>query len=185
MPRQDAMRNRETVVEAGMKLLGEDPTASMQEVADRSGLGRSTVYRHFPNREALITAMYFHAVADSWRLAEEIFARDLPVEESLRELCDMIVMVGVRNRFLLGHLASASNEMRETRTAPESPIRSYLADCQKRGEIRDDMTLDWIMNVYQTLSLSAMREVAIARHDEDETKRMLGDTIVSFLRPER
>ncbi len=57
MPRQDAMRNRETVVEAGMKLLGEDPTASMQEVADRSGLGRSTVYRHFPNREALFGAM--------------------------------------------------------------------------------------------------------------------------------
>ena len=29
------------------------------------------------------------------------------------------------------------------------------------------------------------RGMAIARHDEDETKRMLGDTIVSFLRPER
>lgn len=177
------MRNREAVIEAAMKLLGEEPRASMQEIADRSGLGRSTVYRHFPNREALITAMYFHAVEDSWRRAEVIFARDLPVTDALRELCDMIVEVGIRNRFLLGHLATAADEMRQTRTQTESPIRAYLIGCLERDEIRTDMTIEWIMNVYQTLSMAAMQEVAIGRHDVADTQRMLGETITGFLQP--
>ena len=64
-PRADAQRNREAVLQAAIGLLGERPGASMRAIADASGVGRSTVYRHFPTREALLRALFARVLEES------------------------------------------------------------------------------------------------------------------------
>ena len=58
MPRQppqnlraDARRNREIALDAGLELLAEGREVTMDQVADRAGIGRATLYRHFATRE--------------------------------------------------------------------------------------------------------------------------------------
>ena len=54
--RADARRNRARIVASARKLfarLGND--AQMEEIAADSGLGMGTLYRHFPNKQALLT----------------------------------------------------------------------------------------------------------------------------------
>ena len=49
--------------------------AQMEEIAARCGLGMGTLYRHFPSKQALLTAMVrerFHGMADLARAAEQI-----------------------------------------------------------------------------------------------------------------
>src|SRR3954454_14505641 len=70
--RQDARRNHEAVIEAALELLGSNPDASMQEIAEASGLGRTTVYRHFPTRDELFSALLDHAIDRSWNRARSI-----------------------------------------------------------------------------------------------------------------
>jgi AcrR family transcriptional regulator len=74
--RADARRNRERIMAAAGELcarLGHE--AQMEEIAAHAGLGLGTIYRHFPGKQALLTAMVgarVEAMADLARTAEQV-----------------------------------------------------------------------------------------------------------------
>ncbi len=56
--RADARRNRERILEVARAVIGEQGTqASLRDIARRAGVGLGTLYRHFPNREALLDVL--------------------------------------------------------------------------------------------------------------------------------
>jgi AcrR family transcriptional regulator len=62
--RVDALRNRERIVAAARDLFTEvGRQAPIDEVARRAGIGNATVYRHFPDRDALLTGLGDHVNA--------------------------------------------------------------------------------------------------------------------------
>ena len=53
--RRDALRNQELVLDAAREVISEFGTeASMELIASRAGVGVGTIYRRFPNKQALI-----------------------------------------------------------------------------------------------------------------------------------
>ena len=53
--RADARRNRERILQAARELFASDqPDVQMDDIARRAGVGVGTVYRHFPDKEALM-----------------------------------------------------------------------------------------------------------------------------------
>src|ERR1035437_11196215 len=53
--RADARRNHARILGAARELFAsEDPDVQMDDVARRAGVGVGTVYRHFPDKEALM-----------------------------------------------------------------------------------------------------------------------------------
>jgi AcrR family transcriptional regulator len=74
--RADARRNRERVLEAARAVFAEHGRdAQMDDVARRAGVGVGTVYRHFPTKEALVSALavsLFERVLAAARAAMEI-----------------------------------------------------------------------------------------------------------------
>lgn len=64
MPRQrpmraDARRNYQHILQVARDVFTEDgPDAPLDDIARRAGVGAGTLYRHFPNRDALIEAVY-------------------------------------------------------------------------------------------------------------------------------
>jgi AcrR family transcriptional regulator len=69
------MRSRHTVLAAALELLSEGGVGgfSVDEVARRSGVAKTTIYRHWPTREALV-------VDACWRLSAE---QEIPDSGSL------------------------------------------------------------------------------------------------------
>lgn len=56
--RQDAQRNRSAIVRAaGEMMTSRQPFVGMPEIARRAGVGLATLYRHFPDRNALADAV--------------------------------------------------------------------------------------------------------------------------------
>ncbi|GGR87056.1 TetR family transcriptional regulator [Streptomyces humidus] len=54
-PRADALRNRERIVSAAREMFTEfGPEVPLDEIARRAGVGNATVYRNFPDRDALV-----------------------------------------------------------------------------------------------------------------------------------
>jgi AcrR family transcriptional regulator len=70
--RADARRNRAKILAAAAAVFGESGLESqVEDIARRAGVGVGTVYRHFPTKEALVTA-----------LAEEHFERLAAIVEA-------------------------------------------------------------------------------------------------------
>ncbi|MEJ2860776.1 TetR/AcrR family transcriptional regulator [Actinomycetospora flava] len=58
MPRSDARLNRERILDAARTVLGAGGEPSMNAVAKAAGIGPGTLYRHFPTRDDLVTAVF-------------------------------------------------------------------------------------------------------------------------------
>src|SRR6187402_1342 len=57
--RADAMRNRAKVLAAAAATFEQHgPDASLEEIAHRAEVGIGTLYRHFPDRQSLMVALY-------------------------------------------------------------------------------------------------------------------------------
>ena len=141
--RADARRNREKVLEAARAVFGEHGAeAQMDDVARRAEVGVGTVYRHFPTKEALLTALVhdtFGRIADRSRTL-------LEREDAWAAFLDMMWDAG---ESLAGDRALA--EAMSLRVAPEpcpgqaevGAIASELiARAQAEGRMRADVVVE-------------------------------------------
>jgi AcrR family transcriptional regulator len=180
--RSDARRNRRTVLDAAVALLAQRPQATMQEVADASGLGRTTVYRHFPRRQDLIDALFEEVLREAAETVEEALRASSSARELLCELGPRIIAIGDRYRFL-----DANPELRERALTPnndgDNPLEAYLIAAQQRGEIRRDVPVAWILTTLRGLGVVAMVEVSAGRMSVEEAGRNLGETCAAAFAP--
>jgi AcrR family transcriptional regulator len=181
--RADARRNRRQVLDAAVALLAERPQATMQEIADASGLGRTTVYRHFPRRQDLIDALFSDVLREAARTIDDALrAPGTPIEL----LCDLgprIIAIGDRYRFLDAH-----PELRERAlTAGDevgNPLATFLAEAQARGELRGDLPVAWMLTTLRGLGVVAMYELTAGRLTLEEAGNYLGETMAAAFAPD-
>jgi AcrR family transcriptional regulator len=71
--RADARRNYEKVLAAAREAFAEGgESTALEEIARRAEVGIGTLYRHFPNRQALLEALYVGEVEEICRSAAEL-----------------------------------------------------------------------------------------------------------------
>jgi AcrR family transcriptional regulator len=83
----------EAIVEAGRQLLAQEGAASLttNRIAERAGVSIGSLYRYFPNKQAILAAIYD---ADTGREVADIRATDdweidhLPLAEALERILD-------------------------------------------------------------------------------------------------
>jgi AcrR family transcriptional regulator len=74
-PRADALRNRERIVTAAREMFVEfGPEVPFDEIARRAGVGNATVYRNFPDREALVREVVCSVMDRTAEAAEQALA---------------------------------------------------------------------------------------------------------------
>ena len=70
--RADAERNRQRILEAARALFAERGlSVTLDDIAHRAGVGVGTVYRHFPNKDALMGELVRCNVAECTEVARE------------------------------------------------------------------------------------------------------------------
>src|SRR5215467_4907583 len=90
--RADARQNYERLVEAAADSIGElGPSVSLEEVAKRAGVGIGTLYRHFPNRQALLESVYRDQVAAHCERARELESSMPPAQALILWLHSLLV----------------------------------------------------------------------------------------------
>src|ERR1700742_1510643 len=87
--RSDARRNRDKLLEvATAAFAGADGRAvSLESIARDAGVGIGTLYRHFPNREALVEAISRAELAEVAAAAAQLLRRH-PPKTALRRWMD-------------------------------------------------------------------------------------------------
>lgn len=179
--RSDARRNREVVIDAAIATLNERPNASMAEIACASGLARTTVYRHFPNRDDLILALFGRIIEESREFTITATAEATSAEHLLRILAPRMVDLGLRFRFLHSYRNVGQPALEDSKQVPDDPVRVYLREAQSRGEVRPGLPDQWIASTVQALAIAALDDLHAGFTDEATASRLLGDTLVAAL----
>jgi AcrR family transcriptional regulator len=183
--RSDARRNREAVIDAAMAILPTDPTASMATIAEQSGLGRTTVYRHFPARNDLILALFEQVIVEARSVTSNVIEQGGPTRDTLRDLGPAIIGIADRFQFLAGLRSLGERVISESTTDPNQPIRHFVEGAQRRGEIDPDLPVQWILTAINGLALSASSEMRAGRFTVEEAGDILGETMVRAFAVER
>jgi AcrR family transcriptional regulator len=181
--RSDAERNRRLVIETGVELLARDPDLSMRQIAAACGIGRTTLYRHFPNRESLLEAVTAAIVGQARNEIAAAFEGGDP-EDSIRNLSAASIDLALR----FGHLFAARDGASATYEAfkddETSPSRRFLESARERGEVRADMPVGWLRSVVQAITFTALDEIDAGTAGTEDAVRLAGDTLVAILLPD-
>lgn len=135
--RADAQENRARIVEIARVALAEDGAASLNLIAQRAGVGPGTLYRHFPNREALVLEVYEREVAELVDAVPGLLAAATPLE-ALRRWTVELVSAMRRKHGLGDALSTAAHHAVADRTHQPvvDAITAILQAGQTDGTIR-------------------------------------------------
>jgi len=175
--RSDASRNHEAIVTAAIAVLADSPQASMHEIAEASGIGRTTLYRHFPDRGSLIEAILV-------RLIEEANAITVATLEGPGEAGPLARLVqlgcefaGFGNRYAFLQYSPQLADLKYACKPPPSVDRDYatdyIRDAQAAGKVRADLDADWLLDVFATVIMQYVQSTG-ARGDAGDGHQELG-----------
>ncbi|HEY1174724.1 MAG TPA: TetR/AcrR family transcriptional regulator [Phytomonospora sp.] len=183
--RADAQRNIERILDAGLRLYGSAPGVSMSDVAKEAGVGRVTLYAHFPSRADLARAVVQRAIDDSVAAVEGLDLSGLPADEALLVLLRAQWHTLDRHRALRGNVLSDVDPewLRERHDPAMGKLESLLSRGIADGLFRTDLPREWLSAALYHLIHAAADEVAAGRLGEGEAVDVLGETLLSVLRP--
>src|SRR3954452_2840103 len=142
--RADARRNYEKVLAAAREAFAEggDSTA-LEEIARRAGVGIGTLYRHFPNRQALLEALYVDEVEEVCRSAAEL--EQAEPWEALRAWFERFIGYIATKQALASELMSYVDRdaevFRTSREALFSAGGPLIERAQAAGVVRPDVDI--------------------------------------------
>jgi TetR/AcrR family transcriptional regulator, mexCD-oprJ operon repressor len=181
-PRSDARRNDERILQAAARVLAEDPHATIQRIADEAGVVRLTVYRRYPNRDALRQAIFEAAAAEAHDVVTA--ATDDPVA-GLRDL--VVAMAGIAVRYpllLVGEdLQPLPGDARRPTPPPDSrAMQRAVLDLVRRGQqtgaLRADLPAELLPQAIVGTLRIALRFARSLKADPDVIGTQVADLLL-------
>ena len=180
-PRADAQRNRERILDiAKGAFTRHGADVSLDDIARQAGVGPGTLYRHFPNRDALLEAVY-HTEVGKLAAAEREFARRLSPVEALRAWMLLFVDYIEAKHLIapaLNTLVGGASKVYEASGAQvKQAIRSLVERAVKSGDVRADLEPFDLLR-----ALVGVSNVA-STADWPQSARRLVDILIAGSRP--
>ncbi|MFI1095084.1 TetR/AcrR family transcriptional regulator [Streptomyces sp. NPDC020917] len=151
--RTDAARNRERILAAAREMLVEQgPDVALDDIARRAGVGNATLYRHFPDRHALLRAVLLYVMTRTADYAETAAAEADPftalcgfahaaVDERAAAICGLLPD---------GERPEATPEMYAEYARFQTGLERLMERAREAGQLRRDITqIDFMITVCQ------------------------------------
>jgi len=154
-PRADALRNRERIVSAAREMFTEfGPDAPLDEIARRAGVGNATVYRNFPDREALVREVVCSVMDRTSEAAEQALAElgdafgalerfvHVSADQRISALCPMVASTFDQNH----------PDLEAARERLEQIVDELMDRAKVAGQMRTDVGVGDLMVAVAQLS---------------------------------
>jgi AcrR family transcriptional regulator len=148
--RADARRNYEKVLTAAREAFAEGgESTALEEIARRAGVGIGTLYRHFPNRQALLEALYVNEVEEVCRSADELEGGDPweALNSWFERLMGYFATKQALSGELLNYLGRDAALFQVCRTSLYDAGGPLLARAQDAGVVRQDVDFPEVMQM--------------------------------------
>ncbi|GAB3753762.1 TetR/AcrR family transcriptional regulator [Microlunatus parietis] len=182
--RADAQQNVERILEAAISCLGTNPEASMAEIAKAAGVGRVTLYGHFPSREVLVEA----ALTRLLERGEEAL-RGIDLTGDPRDVLAALIESSWLLTAQAGSVLVAAQALlppgrvHEMHAEPERRLIDLIRRGQSEGVFRKDLSAAWLANVVHYLMKGAAADVSAGRLDRSEVPNLIAATMDGVVQP--
>lgn len=154
-------RNREAILAAALAAIQRNPDAGMNEIADGAGVGRATLYRHFPTRDDLLKALRQRARDQGVAAMMAAKPDEGDPVQALVRLVRALIDVGARNRVLFG--SAATRPPLAKRERHFAPVTRTFERAQHEGIIDPDVSAKWLTSALRMLLGAAHAEIEAGR----------------------
>jgi AcrR family transcriptional regulator len=154
-PRADALRNRERIVTAAREMFTEfGPDVPLDEIARRAGVGNATVYRNFPDRDALVREVVCSVMDRTSEAAEQALVESgdafaalerfvhVSADERISALCPMVATAFDQNH----------PDLEAARERLEQIVDELMDRAKAAGRLRTDVGVGDVMVAVAQLS---------------------------------
>jgi AcrR family transcriptional regulator len=167
--RADARRNYDKVLAAAREAFAEGgESTALEEIARRAGVGIGTLYRHFPNRQALLEALYVDEVEEVCRSAAQL--DDAGPWEALEAWFERFIGYIATKQALAGELLKYVDRdarlFHASRAALFEAGEPLLTRAQQAGVVRTDVDIAEVIQMVIGIA-------KIPAADPGQTERML------------
>jgi len=181
--RADAQRNLERILEAARAVFARDGLdASVADVAERAGVGTATIFRRFPTKDDLVSAVLEYELEAFGTRARQALESADP-GEAIGEFMTSVIESFIEDRcfceatgselFNRPRIQELVAEMTET-------VQSLLARAQAAGAIRDDVVAADIGFLVNAVGQAGLR----LEHTAPGAWRRYVEIVLGGLRPE-
>ncbi|WP_326946149.1 TetR/AcrR family transcriptional regulator [Amycolatopsis sp. NBC_01307] len=155
--RADARRNRDQILAAAKSIFAASGAeVPMEEIARAAGVGVGTLYRRFPDRDALVRAVamdnFERVLIDAKRIAAEETSSWRALERLLRQSVELQLVVQlamVSHRALV--ILKGDPEVRRLRDEILVVLDEFVRGAQAEGKLRDDVGAGDVAILFATM----------------------------------
>ena len=174
---QRLVQSENAIIESGIKTLLVNPEAGMAAIAASSGVGRTTLYRHFESKNALLQAIALKCLS-------EIDEALKPVEEmtgrrAVEATFELLLPLADRYRFLsnLWSLVEGDRRLASKLEQYTQETEWLINQAMSDGVIDQDLPLAWVRHFFDMTLYAAW---AMVETGEAKPNEAAGYAVRSF-----
>jgi AcrR family transcriptional regulator len=182
--RADARRNIAAILDAAEDCLVRNPEATVAEIAKAAGVGRVTLYGHFPTRADLVEAVFRRVTERADEALDSTDTSGDPVA-AVSRLAAASWQIVHRFRAIL---AAAERELPADRIRAHhdrhlARLTALIERGRHEGVFRTDLSVHWLVTVAYTLMHAAAAETSSGHVDAAGAERAVIATVLSAYAP--
>ncbi len=164
-------KTEKLILEAGFAVFAANPTATLQDVAKKAGVGRATLHRHFKGREELMAGLALAAMTEL-DAAIHTATKDAPsYTDALRLSLDAMIPLADRQMFLANEPLYHAPDVMAAYAQQLRALAQTVEAAKDEGGFATDVPTAWIVQAYETLTYAAWTIV----RDGDATPQQAAD----------
>jgi AcrR family transcriptional regulator len=142
---------------------------TMSAIAERVGIGRATLYKHFPDVETVLSAWHEHHVDAHLQRLTQVRDRSADPHDTLVEVLTTYAQ-SVRHQqgTHLGAALHNTEHVAQARQRLVDFLRQLLDEARQRGDVRQDVPVDELAG-YCLNAMNAAAELS----DDDAVQRLV------------
>ncbi|WP_129670145.1 TetR/AcrR family transcriptional regulator [Phytoactinopolyspora endophytica] len=182
--RADAERNIAAIIDAAHGLFMRGAAPSMSEIAIAAGVGRVTLYAHFPSRERVLEAVIDRALEDTTATLDALNLGSEPADVELEKAVRTSWKALDRHR-RLREVALAElgpQQVDERHLSAAGWLEELIARGRRDNLFRTDLPQSWLVAMFFNTLHTGADEVNAGRLAAAEAPDVLGATVLSVLR---
>lgn len=169
---------------AAARCLALSPAASMQELADASGVSRATLFRRFPSRGTLVAELCVSVAEAYLRAIDQARPESGPPSEALErvvaaiaDLAPVFGLIGLQplTKHLESDLLAAAHDV-------EQRLRTLLRRGQQDGSFSVEVDPEWLLAILTWLPVAVADSVRFGRLTAGAARHHFAMTVIATLR---